>query len=274
MNPYLDLAGFKLRTIMPSQDVDLVESFQPGFTVQRIASWSSEINAAARKRYGNAGNLGYHVPFGQIAPAVVAQGTLPPGITLVGRPVLGSMRIWIQIIVGGALGAATFAWSSDGGVTWFPNTPAAILAGAGVGIPTASTVALAGTGLTAQFAGNVGNYSPDNVYRTETPVPEVILMWLVTVVTIDLWMKRGTNPADPAITMQVDEKTRALARLKEAADGKDGLLDIPISEDLDSAVTTGGVESSSQASPYVWTDIEENLARREDCLFNGGYDGR
>lgn len=264
MNPYLDLAGFKLRTLMPSSDVDIVEQFQRGFTAQRIANWSSEINAAARKRYGNAGNLGNHVPFGQLPPVLVPQGTNAPQVVLVGRPILGSMRVVVQIVSAGALGVATFVWSSDGGNTWHPNSPDAVLAGAGLGLTTATAVSLTGTGLAAQFSGGASLYSADDVYHADTPVPEVILAWLTTMVTVDLWMKRGTNPQDPGIAMQVDEKTRALARLKEAADGKDGLLDIPISEDLDSAVTTGSVESYSEASPYTWMDREERCARSED----------
>ena len=264
MNPYLDLAGFKLRTLMPSSDVDLVEQVQPGFTAQRIANWSSEINASARKRYGNNTMLGNHLPFGQIPPALVANGTTPPGITLTGRPVLGCSRIWIQILTGGALGTATFAWSADGGITWAPNTPAALLAGAGAGFTTAAVYTLGSTGVAANFPGNLPIYSADNVYRAETPVPEVILSWLVSVVTVDLYMKRGTNPNDPGIAMLVDEKTRALKRLEDAANGKDGLLDLPISEDLDSAVTTGGPLGYSEASPYVWGDIQACRAMGED----------
>ncbi|HEX8795458.1 MAG TPA: phage protein Gp36 family protein [Polyangiaceae bacterium] len=49
--PYLDLAGFTLRTIMPSGDVTLVETAAPGFIEARIAIAQQEIDSRLRKRY-------------------------------------------------------------------------------------------------------------------------------------------------------------------------------------------------------------------------------
>ena len=266
MNPYLDLDGFLLRTTMACDEVMGVEKRTPGFVEQSIASFSSEINAGARKRYGNAGPGRNALPFGQVAPPLIAQGINPPGVQLSGTPVLGCMRVWLQIIIGGPTGTATFAWSSNGGILWTPATPAALLAGAPGAIVTAPTVLLGTTGLSANFPSGP-SFTLGNIYRADTPVPEVILSWLTRVVGIDVWMKRGANPQDPGIQMYQEEKLRCLKRLEDAANGKDGLLDIPQNEDSDSSVTTGGVLSASQASPYVWTDIEERDARREDRGF-------
>ena len=268
MNPYLDTAGFRAMTLMPPAAVDLVEQQQPGFVKQRIAVRSSTINAAARKRYGAATALGNSLPFGQRPPALVAAGTSPPVVTLIGRPVLGSMRVSIQVVAPGALGTATFAWSQDGGTTWHPDSPPALLAGAGVGIATAASVTLGTTGLAAQFPANV-TYSADNLYQADTPVPGAILEWLCNVVTVDVFMRIGTNPQDPGITLFMQQYSEALAQIKEAADGKDGLLDLPISEDLGSAVTTGGVLSYSETSPYVWTDRERDAAYFQDMSGRG-----
>lgn len=276
MNPYLDVAGFKRGTMMPSSDVDLVEQVQPGFTAGRIAYRSGQINAAARKRYGDAGKLGNHIPFGQIPPALVASGTAPPGVLLVGRPVLGCIAIRIQILTAGALGVATCAWApvwwdgaQDSQIEWFPldatgnaSNPSALVGGAGAGIVTGTYVKLGTTGLFAQFS--PGTYSADNVYQADTPVPREVLSWLVSVVTPDVYMKRGSDPSDPGLKLFLDERDAALERLKQASDGKDGLLDLPISEDLGSAVTTGGVESYSETSPYTWTDREERRGREQD----------
>jgi hypothetical protein len=266
MNPYLDLYGFLLRTTLMREQVLGVEQRTPGFVEQSIASFSSEINAGARKRYGNAGAGRNALPFGRVAPPLISQGINPPAVQLVGTPVLGSMRIWLQVLVGGPSGTATFAWSSNGGILWTPNTPAALLAGAGVGVTIEPTVLLGTTGLSAIFPSG-STFTAGNIYRAETPVPEVILSWLTRVVACDVWMKVGANPQDPGIVMYQEEKLRCLKRLEDAANGKDGLLDIPQNEDSDSAVTTGGVMSSSQASPYVWTDIEERAARNEDRGF-------
>lgn len=117
MFPYLDLIGFKARTSIPGSDIDLIESLQPGFTAQRIASWTSWINGRLRKRYGSTGNANA-LPLGQWPPAVDAAGTSPPAVTLTGRPTLGCVELVMAILTAGALGASTFWWSDDHGETW------------------------------------------------------------------------------------------------------------------------------------------------------------
>jgi hypothetical protein len=429
--PYLDLAGFTSRTVMPDTDVALVEASFPGFTAQRISVRSSYVNARLRKRYGNAPNVGNSLPLGQRAPVLEAAGTIPPPVGLQGRPVLGCLEMALAIVAAGAVGAATFQWSSDGGKTWttgaiplaagtapppvtlsgasalaLPDdlivqvvTPGALgtakiqyssnageswaiapaLASSGTspppvtvsglsslavpadlvvevttagglgvalvkysldggatfvtGVPTAAAVPLGASGLTAAFpaalyatdnvytgqglstaasvplgatglvaafpAGTysadnvytgqgiptalmvtlgatgmqaafpVGEYSADNVYLASTPVPETVLGWIVAMVTVDDYQKRGVNPQDPMIALCVEALTTAMAELKEAADSKEGLFDLPACEDADSAVTTGGPLGYSETSPYAWTDIEANTGRAEDARGRG-----
>ncbi len=250
--------------MMPAGDIDQIEALYPGFIRECEAMWSSEINAAARKRYGNAGPARNHIPFGQNCPALVAQGLNPPQVNLIGRPVLGSFRLWIEVIIGGQLGEMTFVWSQDGGVTWTPNSPPATLAGASPGITSSTPYRLGSTGMLAEFPTNAV-FTAGNLYQADTPVPGAILSWLSRMMTVDCYMRRGANAQDPGIQMYLDEKTRCLEQLEKAANGKDGLLDLPMSEDLDSAVTTGGVLGYSESSPYVWTDIEAGRAHREDC---------
>lgn len=48
---YLDLAGFKARTIMPSADVDLLDAVEPQWLETKIADVSDEIDAQLAKRY-------------------------------------------------------------------------------------------------------------------------------------------------------------------------------------------------------------------------------
>lgn len=248
--PYLDLAGFKARTVMPSADVDLVEASQAGFTQTRINVATSYINSRLRKRYGVQPTIGNSLPLGQQAPLLVAAGTNPPAASLVGRPTLGTLSVLIRIVVGGSLGIATFQFSTDGGLT---NAGSAT---------TGAAVVLPNTGLTVNFP--TGVYSTDNVYSSATAVPETVLGWIVALVTVDLYRKRGVNPQDPTIEMIREDAARALAELKEAADSKDGLFDLPVNEDNDSAVTTGGPLGYVEASPYTWTDIELASGRAED----------
>ncbi len=91
------------------------------------------------------------------ASAMTATGTTPPAVTVTGSSNLGINQLRIDIVAGGALGAATVRYSFDGGSTW-SNT-----------ISTAATIALLidndssrPTGLTANFA--AGTYNADNLY--------------------------------------------------------------------------------------------------------------
>ncbi len=247
MFPYLDLPGFQARSLVPARDVGLVEQVEPGFTAQRLAIWSSWINARLRKRYGTSAAL----PFGQSPPALVPAGAAPPAVSLIGRPTLGSMVVQIQITTGGPLGTAVFQWSRDGGKT------------STTGVVTAATVPLAGTGLSATFAAGV--YATDNAYAADTPVPGSVLGWLVALVSVDVMRKRGVNGQDPMIKEFFDEALAAKAELKEAADSKDGLFDLPASEDVGSAIATGGPLGCSDVSPYAWQDRQAREGYRQDA---------
>lgn len=269
MFPYLDLAGFKRRTSMAVAEVDYVETDNPGFTAQAIALESSYINGRLRKRYGNASSntaapweagmiqgtaSGSSLPFGQSPPALLPAGTAPPGAMLTGRPTLGSVAIVAAIVTPGAMGTATIKISIDGGIAF------------GAPIVTAPQIAIVGTGMTLALQTNPAPvWNADNVYAAATPCPEVVLGWLTTLVTFKLYRKRGVNPQDPLIDILVKDVERVRAELQEAADSKDGLFDLPVSEDSDSAVTTGGPLSFSDASPYAWQDRQASRGYSEDA---------
>jgi hypothetical protein len=251
MFPYLSENGFAKRTFMPAVDVAYVQEAVPGFLKKRIAVRSSYINGRFRKRYGNSQDAqGNSLPMGQVAPLFAATGTNPPGVTLSGRPVAGDLEIIVQITTAGVLGAAVFQWSKDGGTTWT------------TGVATAASVALPTTGLTAAFA--AGTYALDNLYTADTPVPEMVLGWITTLVTDDMFRKRGRDPQDAAmVDLKADIET-VLAEIKEAADGETGLFDIPVTESADSAVTTGGPLGYAEQSPYTWTEREACEGAFED----------
>lgn len=48
---YLSVAEFKIRTVMPQQDVDTLELSEPGFLQQTLDDWSEEIDTRLSKRY-------------------------------------------------------------------------------------------------------------------------------------------------------------------------------------------------------------------------------
>jgi hypothetical protein len=274
--PYEDLAGFKARTTMPSGDVDILEENSPGFIAQCIATESSWINGRLRKRYGNAnvnsgayagyGDTGQAVgnglPWGQIPPALIPAGTsAPQGLQMVGRPILGSLMIALAVTTPGPIGTAVFKYTINGGVTYTTGLAPVALPG---------VVPLVGTGMSLQVP--VGSiWQADNQYAAATPVPEIILKWLNALVTLAAYRRRGFNPNDPAGDLIVQAAVEAKKEVLEAADSKSGLIDIPVSEDLDSAVTTGGPLGTSDASPYAWQNRQAARGRSQDCQwFNRG----
>lgn len=256
MFPYLDLAGFRLRTIMPAQFVDELESFSKGWIAQTIGTWSEWLDARLRKRYGRRGGQ----LFGLTPPVLLGTGTAPPAIALSGIPVVGSMQLVLQLLGAGGLGVSTFEWSSNNGGSF-----------AGP-LTTAATVPLVGSGLVATFAS--GEYSTDNLYRASTPVPGAVIRWLVDLVSYDGMCRRYRNTVDPAI---VDFKARAdqaKLEVQEAANSETGLFDLPVSEDIGgSDVRTGGPLAYSESSPYVGADMLERQGVLEDLAGVGTFMG-
>ena len=104
------------------------------------------------------------------------------------------------------------------------------------------------------------------------PVPEIILNWITALVTLDAMRKRGMNPQDPAAELMREDATRAEAEVKEAADSKDGLFDLPSPEEGGSNVTTGGPLGYSETSPYVSAVRERTQGRAEDGTGTGTGD--
>lgn len=238
--PYIDVAGVQLRSILrPSYFTD-VEAQQAGFTAQSILANTSTVNAQMRKRYGG------QLPWGQSPPLLVPAGLNPPAVTLAGKATLGSLRIAIQITTGGALGTAAFQWSTTGQAPWTS------------GVLTAALVTLGTTGLAALFP--EGTYDTSNAYVAATPVPEVILQWLTALVTDDVAIRHGINPNDPLSTKLSERAALARQQIEQAANTKDGLWDLPVSEDAGSAVDTGGPMCYAEASPYHWTYQQQHHA--------------
>lgn len=106
------------------------------------------------------------------------------------------------------------------------------------------------------------------------PYPEILLGWLVDLVSYDLMRKRGMNPQDPISEQYKSAFDLADAEIKEAADSKEGLFDIETAAgDENSNVTTGGPLGYSETSPYVWAVREVRQGRAEDRNGSGSGDG-
>lgn len=95
--------------------------------------------------------------------------------------------------------------------------------------------------------------------------PELVQLWLARIVTLKVYLRRGVDPTDEQFVEVRDDARRAEDELKEAADGAMGLWDLPVrGQETTSAITYGGPRVYSEASPYVWTDVQRDIATGED----------
>lgn len=106
--------------------------------------------------------------------------------------------------------------------------------------------------------------------------PEIVLGWLTKLVTPDVYRARGVNPGqDDQVARLDDMAAEAKAEIKEAADSKEGLFDLPTLDGVNgSAVSQGSPLASTQTSPYAWQQYQradglyDDLAA--DCYVSGG----
>jgi len=98
--------------------------------------------------------------------------------------------------------------------------------------------------------------------------PDAVVGWLVALVTLDAFLARGFNPSSQQDGLIEADAARARDSIKEAADSKDGLFDLPLRESSqgESGVTLGGPLGYSEASPYRSIDAQWEAVRDEGGL--------
>jgi hypothetical protein len=99
----------------------------------------------------------------------------------------------------------------------------------------------------------------------EHPVPDIVRGWLADLVTVDMYQRRGVNPADDTFQAARDAANQAREQMRESADAREGLYDLPLRHDLaESGIAgAGGPLSYSEQSPYDWADRQrENIRGR------------
>jgi len=94
-------------------------------------------------------------------------------------------------------------------------------------------------------------------YRTPfaDPKPAIVLRWMARIATPDMYRARGVDSSDEQIEELNADRAKAYEEIKEAADAKDGLYDLPLRDDADeSAISKGAPFGYSEASPYAGMD--------------------
>jgi hypothetical protein len=96
------------------------------------------------------------------------------------------------------------------------------------------------------------------------PIPPVILDWLERLASWAVLLKRGCDPTDQQTAEIKERATLALAEIREAADSKEGLFELPLRDDTSAdGISKGFVQGYSEASPYTWTQIQLEAAEAE-----------
>jgi hypothetical protein len=95
--------------------------------------------------------------------------------------------------------------------------------------------------------------------------PLVVQGWLTRLVTERVYLRRGVDSVDAQIISIQEDAKNAQAEIKEAADSKDGLFELPVRADAPGGdgVSRGKVLTYSEQSPYTWTFVQEENGRCE-----------
>ena len=102
------------------------------------------------------------------------------------------------------------------------------------------------------------------------PCPDVCEGWLVDIVTLRAFMRKGVRQTDEQFQEAVRADKRARDEVLEAAGSVTGLFGLPSRTDpAASGITKGGPRSYSEASPYVQFDVQGDRAQSEDLSRRG-----
>jgi hypothetical protein len=94
------------------------------------------------------------------------------------------------------------------------------------------------------------------------PVPETFRAWVVVIVTVKAFQRMGVDPRDPQFETIAADRKMAFDEIKEAADSKDGLFDLPVRQDTQSTgISQGAPLAYSEASAYDWLDVQAERLR-------------
>jgi hypothetical protein len=86
--------------------------------------------------------------------------------------------------------------------------------------------------------------------------PDAAVGWIVDLVTLDAYLKRGFNPSAEQDGLIPNAAETAKAEILEAANSETGLFELPLRQDAPSSsgVSKGEPFGYSEQSPYTWTD--------------------
>lgn len=92
--------------------------------------------------------------------------------------------------------------------------------------------------------------------------PATVQGWLARIVTEELYLKRGIDATDEQWTRVQERAKEAKDEVKEAAESKDGLFELPLREDdpTVTGVTRGSPLVYTEAGPYHAFTLQRDAA--------------
>lgn len=101
------------------------------------------------------------------------------------------------------------------------------------------------------------------------PVPVVVQLWLAALVTLDAYRAMGFDPSSEQDSTIIDDANDAHAAIREAADAKDGLYDLPLREEAEtSGIIRGRPLMRADKTPYE-SIVRNRRARAGEVQFDG-----
>jgi len=105
------------------------------------------------------------------------------------------------------------------------------------------------------------------------PYPDTVRDWTARLVDPLVLKKRGIDATDEQFLSIDADAAAARDEIREAADGAEGLFDLPALDTADaSAISKGAPLGYSETSPYVWMDETALVGREEDRAGRGTGD--
>lgn len=102
------------------------------------------------------------------------------------------------------------------------------------------------------------------------PVPLAVQSWLTRIVTLRVLLRRGVDPTDAQFEEIKSDHDAAVKEVEEAANSIDGLFDLPLRENtVATGIVKGAPRSYTEASPYVWADVQRDVGGYEDRARRG-----
>lgn len=96
----------------------------------------------------------------------------------------------------------------------------------------------------------------------QTPYPDKVVEWAAVITSYRMLLDiQGVNPESSQHVAAKERYDEVLAEVKEAADSKDGLFELPLRQEDPrgaTAINAGGPFGYSEASPYSWMDVQRD----------------